>query len=156
MVHYTRVAGPDRPADEAAEVARAARDVGVRVGFAVAMRDRNPLVYGPSEPMLAALLAGSRERGREAGILRPPLSVASRSRWSMRWRPPPPSPMFDVQYGPAGVQWCTHALLEAIADASKRTGRRIHMHLLETSYQRDWADANYPDGILAISTASAF
>ena len=39
---------------EVAEVARAARDVGVRVGFAVAMRNRNPLVYGPSEPVLAS------------------------------------------------------------------------------------------------------
>jgi cytosine/adenosine deaminase-related metal-dependent hydrolase len=58
------------------------------------------------------------------------------------------NPMFDVQYGPQAVQWCTHDLLEAIADASKRTSRRIHMHLLETSIQRDWLDANYPGGIL--------
>jgi cytosine/adenosine deaminase-related metal-dependent hydrolase len=46
------------------------------------------------------------------------------------------------------VQWCTDALLEAIAEASSRTGRRIHMHLLETPYQRAWADAVHPDGIV--------
>ena len=57
-------------------------------------------------------------------------------------------PTFDVQYGPNGVQWCSDALLEAIAEASARTGRRVHMHLLETRYQRAFADANYPDGMV--------
>ncbi len=46
------------------------------------------------------------------------------------------------------MQWCTTALLEAVAEASARTGRRVHMHLLETRYQRGWADAEFPDGIV--------
>ncbi len=45
-------------------------------------------------------------------------------------------PKIDVQFGPAGVQWCSRPLLEAIAESSARTGRRVHMHLLETIYQR--------------------
>ena len=53
-----------------------------------------------------------------------------------------------VQYGPAGVQWCTNDMLERIGVASARTGRRVHMHLLETHYQRTWADKTYPDGIV--------
>ncbi len=57
------------------------------------------------------------------------------------------SPMVDVQYGPNGVQWSTPALLEGIAEASARTGRRVHMHLLETRYQREWADRHFPGGI---------
>src|SRR6266403_1298438 len=61
MMHYTRAQGFTDLPTEATEVARAARDVGVRVGFAVALRDRNPLVYGPSEPILAALPAPARE-----------------------------------------------------------------------------------------------
>ena len=56
--------------------------------------------------------------------------------------------MFDVQYGPNGVQWCSEAMLEAVAEASRRSGRRIHMHLLESRYQRAWADAAYPDGVV--------
>src|SRR4029078_9515549 len=52
------------------------------------------------------------------------------------------------QYGPNGVQWCSDALLQAIAEASVRTGRRVHMHLLETKYQRQWCDANYPGGVV--------
>ncbi len=57
-------------------------------------------------------------------------------------------PMFDVQYGPNGIQWCSDALLEAVAEASQSTGRRVHMHMLETRYQRDWADREHPDGMV--------
>src|SRR4029077_9087507 len=60
MMHYTRAQGFTDLPSEVAEVARAARDVGVRVGFAVSMKDRNPLVYGPPEPVLAALPADVR------------------------------------------------------------------------------------------------
>jgi cytosine/adenosine deaminase-related metal-dependent hydrolase len=57
-------------------------------------------------------------------------------------------PGFNVQYGPNGVQWCSDELLQAVAEASHRTGRRVHMHLLETKYQRQWADATYPNGVV--------
>jgi len=147
MVHYTRVQGLTDLSTEAKQVARAARDVGVRVGFAVAMRDRNPLVYGPSEPILDALPADARAEigGR---FIRAPLSVADQLALVDAVADAVHGPMFDVQYGPNGVQWATPALLEAVADASARTGRRVHMHLLETRYQRAWADAEFPQGIV--------
>jgi cytosine/adenosine deaminase-related metal-dependent hydrolase len=147
MVHYTRTQGFTKLPEEAAEVARAARDVGVRAGFAVSMKDRNPLVYGPTEPILGALTPEAR-----AEIER-----------QFLWNPPSPDEYLalagdvaaaagcygvDVQYGPNGVQWCTKKLLEAVAEASHRTGRRVHMHLLETRYQRQWLDAEYPDGVV--------
>jgi 5-methylthioadenosine/S-adenosylhomocysteine deaminase len=147
MVHYTRVQGLTDLPTEVAEVARAARDVGVRVGFAVAMRNRNPLVYGPSEPILAALSLKARAEV-EKRYLRPALPVQQQIALVDAVASAAANPMFDVQYGPQAVQWCTHDLLEAIADASQRTGRRIHMHLLETRTQRTWLDANYPGGIL--------
>jgi cytosine/adenosine deaminase-related metal-dependent hydrolase len=53
-----------------------------------------------------------------------------------------------VQYGPQGPQWVSDDLLEAIADGSLRSGRRIHMHLFETFRQREWADAKYPAGLI--------
>jgi cytosine/adenosine deaminase-related metal-dependent hydrolase len=57
-------------------------------------------------------------------------------------------PTVDVQFGPAGVQWCSRQLLECVAEASALTGRRVHMHLLETPYQRQWADREFPGGIV--------
>jgi cytosine/adenosine deaminase-related metal-dependent hydrolase len=147
MVHYTRVQGFTDLPTEAKEVARAARDVGVRVGFAVALRDRNPLVYGPSEPILAALPAAAREEIARK-VVRAPLPVKEMIALVDAVAVAAGSPIFDVQYGPNAVQWCTSTLLEAIAEASARTGRRVHMHLLETRYQRGWADAEFPDGIV--------
>src|SRR5258707_71030 len=47
------------------------------------------------------------------------------------------SRLVTVQFGPAAVQWCSEPLLRAIAERSAATGRRIHMHLLETRYQRE-------------------
>ena len=148
MMHYTRVQGFTDLATEASEAARAARDVGVRVGFAVAVRDRNPIVYGPSEPFLSMLPAKIRLEV-ERGFLREPLSPEQYLALVDDVSAAAAGPLFDVQYGPQGVQWCSDALLEAIAQASARTGRRVHMHFLETRYQRAWADATYPGGIVA-------
>jgi len=147
MAHYTRVQGLTDLPTEAKEVARAARDIGVRVGFAVALRDRNPLVYGPSEPILAALPAPAGEEIARRAV-RSPLPVAEMMALVDAVAAAAASPTFDVQYGPNAVQWCTSPLLEAVAEASARTGRRVHMHLLETRYQRAWADAEFPDGIV--------
>ena len=154
MVHYTRVQGLTDLPTEVAHVARAARDVGVRVGFAVALRNRNPLVYGPSEPILAALPPAAREEIARR-FVREPLPVKDLIALTDAIAASA-SETFDVQYGPAAVHWCTPELLEAVAEASARTGRRIHMHLLETRYQRQWADENFPGGIVTYLDSIGF
>ncbi len=65
------------------------------------------------------------------------------------WRMPSlkvPKRAFQGAICPNGMQWCSRAMLEGIAEASARTGRRVHMHFLETKYQRAWADQNCPQG----------
>ncbi|HEY5366064.1 MAG TPA: amidohydrolase family protein, partial [Casimicrobiaceae bacterium] len=148
MVHYTRVQGLTDLVTETQQVARAARDVGVRVGFAVALRDINPLVYGPSEPIVNALPLAARAEV-ERRFLKPPLPITDAMASVEAVASGCDRPEFNVQYGPTGVQWCSPGLLAAVAEASARTGRRVHMHLLETRYQRDWADKNYPQGIVS-------
>jgi len=147
MIHYTRAQGLTDYVTEAKDVARAARDVGLRAGFAPALRDRNPLVYGPSEPILAALPTDARAE-IERRFMRAPLPVREQIALVDAVAASCQSNMFDVQYGPAGVQWCSDDLLRAVAEASARTGRRVHMHLLETVYQRTWADTEFPHGVV--------
>src|SRR5260221_104182 len=53
MCHYVRPQGGMSLVDEAREIARAARDVGVRIAFALSMRDRNAIAYGEDERTLA-------------------------------------------------------------------------------------------------------
>jgi cytosine/adenosine deaminase-related metal-dependent hydrolase len=147
MAHYTRLHGPMSPVDEAREIARAAADVGVRVTLALFMRDRNPLVYGSSSAVLDTMPADAR-RVVEAQFLGEMPSPAEQVARVEAIAAAVESPTFSVQFGPNGVQWCSDELLGAIAEASARTGRRVHMHLLETIYQRAFADRAYPNGVL--------
>ena len=148
MAHYTRFHGPMAPIDEAKEIARAAADVGVRVTLAVFMRDRNPLVYGGERSVLAKLPEDARSV-IEAQFLTSMPSAEEQVARVEAIAAAVESPAFCVQFGPNGPQWCSDALIAAIAGASRRTGRRVHMHLLETRYQRAFADREYPEGVVA-------
>ncbi|MEJ8858468.1 amidohydrolase family protein [Variovorax robiniae] len=151
MVHYTGVQGGMPYVDEARQVARAAKDVGARIGFAVSIRERNGIAYADNASVLKALRPGIRD------------AVAGR----LSVKPIPPAQYLEqvddvarmlqeggytdhvtAQYGPAAVHWCSTPLLEAIARASADTGRPVHMHCLETPYQRAWADKHHPQGMV--------
>jgi cytosine/adenosine deaminase-related metal-dependent hydrolase len=145
MAHYTRAHGPMSYPDEVRIVAKAAADVGVQVAFAIALRDMNPLVYGDHSAMMARLPADARGE-IEAIFANPFPPIKAQMEMVEATAAAAHGPRFNVQYGPNGMQWCSRALLEAIAEASERTGRRVHMHFLETRYQREWADTHAPQG----------
>ena len=147
MIHYTRPSGLMSIVDEAIEIARAASDVGVRLAFALAVRDQNPIVYGDEADLLASLPDDTRATITEMFVKPAPVAADYLDRVDAI-HAAIASPMIDVQYGPAGVQWCSKPLLEAIAERSAATGRRVHMHLLETIYQRAWADRAFPGGMV--------
>ena len=137
----------DRLLNDAEAIARAARDVGIRLGFVVPLRDQQTLGYGSDEVLLGMHDAQDQEFVRNT------------------WLYPFPSPRtyidlvtevarriegqtVSVHLGPNSPQACSDPLLEAIGEASARDGRRITTHLLETSIQREWADAAYPQGFI--------
>ncbi len=147
MIHYTRPSGKLPMVEETKEIARAANDVGIRIAFALAVRDQNPVVYGDSEPVLSALSA--EDRGTvEQLFVKPAMSPRDYIELTEAISAEIAGERLDVQFGPAGVQWCSRALLEAIAESSALSGRRVHMHLLETIYQRAYADRHFPDGVV--------
>ncbi|MET0544318.1 MAG: amidohydrolase family protein [Variovorax sp.] len=151
MVHYTRVQGGMAYVDEARAVARAAKDVGVRIGFAVAIRDRNGIGYCDDAAMLSALRPGIRDAVAQrlsAKALAPTHHLALVDEVAAMVEEGGYADHVTVQYGPTAVQWCSTPLLEAIAQASADANRPVHMHLLETKYQRDWADRVHPGGIV--------
>ncbi len=147
MVHYTRPSGTMPIVAEARQIAKAAADVGIRIAFALAVRDQNPLVYGESAAVLDALPAEARQPVEDL-FVRPPTRPSDYLDLIDEIDAAIAGPLVDVQFGPAGVQWCSPALLEAIAERSATTGRRVHMHMLETIYQRAWADRTFPGGIM--------
>ncbi|MDI1262336.1 MAG: amidohydrolase family protein [bacterium] len=147
MVHYTRPSGRMPLVNEAKAIARAASDVGIRIAFALAVRDQNPVVYGDGDPLLSELPGDDRKIIEEM-FVRSPMSPKAYIELTDAIASAIAGPKVDVQLGPAGVQWCSKPLLEAVAENSALSGRRIHMHLLETVYQRAWADRHFPDGIV--------
>lgn len=147
MAHYTRMQGLTDLPTEAAQVAKAARDVGIKLALALHCRDLHPLVYGDHWSVLDALSPASRETVTRR-FLREPLSVERQVEQIEEIAAQIEGDGVTVQYGPAGVQWCTDAMLRAISQRSAQTGRRVHMHLLETRYQRVWADRAFPQGIV--------
>jgi cytosine/adenosine deaminase-related metal-dependent hydrolase len=137
----------DRMADDAEAIARAARDVGIRLGFVVPLRDQQTLGYAPDEVLLAMHDEQDQAFVRDTWLYPFPSpktymdlvgEVARRIE----------GPGVSVHLGPNSPQACSDALLEGIAEASARDGRRITTHLLETSIQREWADATYPQGFI--------
>ncbi len=152
MVHYTRVQGGRPYVEEAHAVARAARDVGVRIGLAVALRDRNGIGLCDDATMLAALRPAIRQSVADrlalpaATVVQQMAQVEEVAQMLASEAGLPEH--VTLQYGPTGVQWCSTRLLEAVAERSAATGRPVHMHLLETRYQREWADRAHPDGIV--------
>jgi len=152
MVHYTRVQGGRPYVDEVQAVARAARDVGVHIGLAVAMRDQQGIALCADDTVLAALRPEIRGDVATRLAVRA-VSPAQQLRLvddvaAMLAADGTLASHVTLQYGPAGVQWCSPALLAAVAQASADSGRPVHMHLLETRYQRDWADRTHPQGIV--------
>ncbi len=147
MAHYTRVQGLTDFPTEARAVAKAARDIGINVAFAVHCRDLNPIVYGPHDELLAQLSPDARACMTRR-FLKPPRPAAEQVAMVESVAADVEGGNVTVQYGPAGVQWCSDEMLRRIGEASARTGRRVHMHLLETKYQRAWADHTFPHGIV--------
>jgi cytosine/adenosine deaminase-related metal-dependent hydrolase len=147
MIHYTRPSGIMPLVEEAKAIARAASDVGIRIAFALAVRDQNPIVYGDSEPVFSSLTRDDRKTIEDL-FVQSPMSPKAYIELTDAIAAAIGGPKIDVQLGPAGVQWCSKPLLEAVAENSALTGRRIHMHLLETIYQRAWADQHFPEGVV--------
>jgi cytosine/adenosine deaminase-related metal-dependent hydrolase len=145
MIHYTRPQNPSALGEELSVVAKAATDIGVRVAIAVAMRDQNPLGYGSEAKLLEGLEPVDREMVRSK-LLATPTSPEEAVRFVDDLAEKITSPLVSVQYGPYGVEWCTPALLELIAERSALNGRRVHMHLLESRTQREYLDHAYPEG----------
>lgn len=137
----------ERLADDAEAICRAARDVGIRLGFVVPLRNQNTMALGDDSQVLA--------------MHDPADQDMIRNTWLYPWPTPKDyvalvrdiarrveGPTVSVQYGPNSPHACSDDLIRAIAEGSAEDGRRIHAHFIETVPQREWADAHYPDGIV--------
>jgi cytosine/adenosine deaminase-related metal-dependent hydrolase len=146
-VHCHTAVNDARLIETAGAVCRAAEDVGIRLAFVVPMRDRDRLGYLSDDAVIRRLpstvRAAIQKRWLGTAVLPAEEQIAVADEIARRYS----SGLVDVLYGPAAPHWCTNRMLELVAAASDRTGRRVHMHCLETRYQREFADSAYPQGL---------
>ena len=147
-VHLEAPGPPDGMVDRLCQVAAGARGVGATIAIAVPLHDRSAVVYGHADDA-AAELVGCGYGGDPAAwtterIVPPSDQVALVEEVADRVE----GEGVTVQFGPLGPPWVSTELLSAVAESSARTGRRVHMHLLESRRQRAAADAEHPEGVV--------
>jgi cytosine/adenosine deaminase-related metal-dependent hydrolase len=123
----------------AAQVVGAYREIGMRVSYSMALRDQNRLVYEDDATFTARLPEALRPAMREY-FARFSLPLAEQVALFEEIRAlQAGDPRVAVQVAPANLHWLSDAALEAAATLSERHGLPMHMHLLETPYQKAYA-----------------
>ena len=120
-------------------ILKAYQDIGMRVGYSYALRDQNRLVYEADEdfvkrlpphiaPDLAAWL------GAQVIPIEDHLGIFTDlwERWNTEER-------IRIQLAPANLHWCSDEALQALHECATKYGVGMHMHLLETAYQKEYA-----------------
>jgi cytosine/adenosine deaminase-related metal-dependent hydrolase len=121
------------------QVIRAYEDIGMRVSYCYAVRDQNRLVYQTDQEFVASLpqpLQDPMQRwfGRfKMGLDDSMTLFASLHRKHQNKR------RVKIQLAPANLHWCSDKALELLSAASKTYGVPMHMHLLETPLQKEYA-----------------
>lgn len=121
------------------QVLKAYEDIGMRVSYCFAVRDQNRLVYQADEAFVASLpkpLQDPMKRWFERfemgleDMMSMFETLHARHHNKRRTR---------IQLAPANLHWCSDAALTALSDASKKYDAPMHMHLVETAYQKEYA-----------------
>lgn len=137
---HSRVPGsPDDVLAVAERVLGAYRDIGMRVSYSQVLRDQNRLVYEADQDFVARLPESLRP-AMTAYFQRFALSLADQvAIFDELFRRHGQDALQRIQVAPSNLHWLSDQALEASADLAARTGMPIHMHVLETPYQKAYA-----------------
>jgi cytosine/adenosine deaminase-related metal-dependent hydrolase len=140
-LHGWRVGPASRVIEVAERILKAYDDIGMRVSYSFALRDQNRLAYEADEafarrlpaPVSGELLAYLRAQAIPVedhhGIFTHLWEKCGRNA-SERAR---------VQLAPANLHWCSDGALESLREWSSKYRVPMHMHLVETAYQKEYA-----------------
>ena len=121
------------------QVIRAYEDIGMRVSYCFALRDQNHLVYEANadflkrvpddvRPMLARHFDRFQLGARDGIELFEHLHGKHHNKERVK-----------IQLAPANLHWCSDDALGMLAATSEKYGAPLHMHLVETAYQKEYA-----------------
>jgi 5-methylthioadenosine/S-adenosylhomocysteine deaminase len=123
----------------ATKVLQAYRAVGMRGSYCFAVREQNRLVYEADEAFCARLpheLGEQLSAYLKAQVV--PFNDFIRLFDTLRAENEGER-LTRIQLAPANLHWCTDDGLVALNEKAKAVGVPMHMHLLETAYQKEYA-----------------
>jgi 5-methylthioadenosine/S-adenosylhomocysteine deaminase len=138
-LHSRAPGGAEDVLAAANEVIRAYRDIGLRASYSIALRDQNRLVYEADEDFVARLPERLRPAmsdyfrrftlplSEQIGVCEALLQAQGNDA------------LVRVQLAPSNLHWLSDGALEDVAGLSERHALPMHMHLLETPYQKAYA-----------------
>ena len=115
------------------------RELGMRASYSLALRDQNRIIYAADEEFVRSLPKGLRKPTVDylAGFSLPLTEqIAVFHTLRLRWQN---EPLIGVQIAPSNLHWLSDVALESSARMAEETGAPMHMHLLETPYQKEYA-----------------
>lgn len=121
------------------QVLKAYDDIGMRVSYCFAVRDQNRLVYQADDEFVATLpkqLQDPMKRWFERFQMGLGDSIALFENLHAKHHN---KPRTKIQLAPANLHWCSDTALTALSDTSKKYDAPLHMHLVETAYQKEYA-----------------
>src|SRR5438067_1342755 len=111
----------------------------MRASYSFALRDQNRLVYQDDKQFTASLPA-ELHPAMERHLARFQVSLADYGALFEQLRAKHhDKERVKVQLAPANLHWCSDAALMMLADYSERYDAPMHMHLVETAYQKEYA-----------------
>ncbi len=115
------------------------REIGLRASYSMALRDQNRLVYEDDRLFTERLPAALRP-AMAAYFARFTLPLATQLEIFDALRATVDAEdRIAVQIAPANLHWLSDEALAAAADLHARHGLPLHMHILETPYQKEYA-----------------
>jgi cytosine/adenosine deaminase-related metal-dependent hydrolase len=140
-LHGWRIGPASRVIEVADRILKAYDDIGMRVSYSYALRDQNRLAYEADEAFAArfpAPVANELLTYLRAQVI--PVEdhhAIFADLWEKCGRNT--RERARVQLAPANLHWCSDEALGALRDWSAKYQVGMHMHLVETAYQKEYA-----------------
>ncbi|CAL76901.1 Putative amidohydrolase family protein [Bradyrhizobium sp. ORS 278] len=138
-IHGWMAGGFDAIHVAATKVLKAYRDIGMRASYCYAVREQNRLVYEADEEFCARLPAPWNKR-LAAHLKAQQVPFADYIKlFDVLTAENAGQSLTRIQLAPANLHWCTDDGLVALHEKSRAAKVPMHMHLLETAYQKEYA-----------------
>ncbi len=147
-MHNHNLTNPGAFMDEFHTAIDAYKAVGLRVAFAPTLIDDHIVLYGDRDKFLrdahpdtAAIVLSIEQKTRQFGLAQYLSAVEE----LMETRK---NNFVEIIHAPLAPQWCTQESLEAIAGHAHDHNLRVHIHVLQTVLQREYARRYLPGSMI--------